>query len=352
MQTNGSIKAVPDIPAKPWKKTTLPKRILAIRLQAMGDLVITLPYLQQLKRLLPPGTQLDLLTREEVEDIPKNIELFGKIYSIKGGRNVKKQLLYASSLIPKLLLRRYDVVIDLQNNIISRIVRKALMPTAWSSFDRFSAIAAGDSNRLTIEAIGLGKCFADHDFKIINDTSDDLLKQYGWDGVSELVVLNPAGAFITRNWPIANYIAFAKLWLEQFPQTQFVIIGVNTIAEKAAYIKQKLGNKLIDLVNKTTGAEAFALIQKVSFVLSEDSGLMHIAWVSGIPTLAMFGSTTAHRATPLGDHTLLLHSSDLECGNCMKETCKYGDVHCLTRYTAEFVFEKGVGMIKEIAPQL
>src|SRR5204862_1781255 len=105
--TKGSIKAVSDIPAKPWKKTTLPKRILAIRLQAMRDLVITLPYLQQLKRLLPPGTQLDLLTREEVEDIPKNIELFGKIYSIKGGRNVKKQLLYASSLIPKLLLRRY-----------------------------------------------------------------------------------------------------------------------------------------------------------------------------------------------------------------------------------------------------
>jgi len=339
------MKPVVHIPAKPWKKTTLPKKILAIRLQAMGDLVITLPYLQQLKRALPAGTSLDLLTREEVDTIPKNIELFDKVYSIRGGRNVKKQLLYASSLIPKLLLQRYDVVIDLQNNITSRLVRKALMPTAWSSFDRFSAIAAGESNRLTIEAIGLGKCFADHDFKIINDTSVDLLKQNGWDGMSELVVLNPAGAFITRNWPIENYIGFAKLWLEQFPQTQFVIIGVNTIAEKAAYLGQRLGNKLIDLVNKTTPAQAFALIQKMSFVLSEDSGLMHMAWVSGIPTLAMFGSTTAYRATPLGDHTLLLHSSDLACGNCMKETCIYGDTRCLTRYTPEFVFKKAMELM-------
>jgi len=345
MHLNGSIKVTPDIPAKPWKKATLPKRILAIRLQAMGDLVITLPYLQQLKRALPAGTRLDLLTREEVDTIPKSIELFDKVYSIRGGRNVKKQLLYASSLVPKLLFQRYDVVIDLQNNITSRLVRKTLMPKAWSSFDRFSAIAAGESNRLTIEAIGLGSCFPDHDFKIINDSSHNLLKQNGWDGISELVVLNPAGAFITRNWPIENYIGFAKLWLEQFPKTQFVIIGVNTIAEKAAYLKQRLGNKLIDLVNKTIPAQAFALIQKMSFVLSEDSGLMHMAWVSGIPTLALFGSTTAHRATPLGDHTLLLHSSDLACGNCMKETCTYGDTHCLTRYSPEFVFEKAMELM-------
>src|SRR6266498_1692756 len=107
MENNGSIKVIPDIPAKPWKKATMPKRILAIRLQAMGDLVITLPYLQQLKRALPAGTRLDLLTREEVDTISKNIELFDKVYSLRGGRNVKKQLLYASSLIPKLFLQRY-----------------------------------------------------------------------------------------------------------------------------------------------------------------------------------------------------------------------------------------------------
>jgi ADP-heptose:LPS heptosyltransferase len=74
-----------------------------------------------------------------------------------------------------------------------------------------------------------------------------------------------------------------------------------------------------------------------------------MAWVSGIPTLAMFGSTRSDRATPIGKHTLLLHSSDLICGNCMLETCLYGDSHCLTRYTPEFVFEKAVALISLVA---
>src|SRR6478672_7518981 len=104
----------PDIQSAPWRKTTMPRRILAIRLQAMGDLVITLPYLQQFKRMLPPSSKLDLLTRQEVESIPRNIELFDRVYSIAGARSAKGQLIFAGMLIPKLLLRRYDVVIDLQ----------------------------------------------------------------------------------------------------------------------------------------------------------------------------------------------------------------------------------------------
>jgi len=341
--TSTNIKSSTDIPFKAWKKNAIPRRILAIRLQAMGDLVITLPYLQQLKKMLP-DTRLDLLTREEVDAIPKNIQLFDHVYSIGGGRNGKKQLLHTCWLLPKLLLQRYDVVIDLQNNKISRLVRKSLMPEAWSSFDRFSPVPAAECTRLTIEAIGLGECYPGTSFRLKKELHiDDLLKNNGWDGISDLVVLNPAGAFVTRNWPMENYVAFARLWLQRFPQTQFLITGVNLIAGKATYLKQNLRNKLINLVNKTTPVQAFAVIQKAQFVLSEDSGLMHIAWVSGIPTLAMFGSTRSDRATPLGKHTLLLNSSDLECGNCMKETCIYGDTHCLTHYTAEFVFGKGLG---------
>lgn len=326
----------------------MPARILAIRLQAMGDMVITLPYLQHLRTAMPPGTIIDFLTREEVDAIPRSIVLFDKVFTIKGGRNLKKQLFYTSLLLPGLLLRQYDVVIDLQNNMVSRMVRKTLIPKAWSEFDRFSAIAAGESTSLTIEAIGFEKNKADENgfrFKAGNDNTD-LLKENGWDGISELVVLNPAGAFITRNWPVENYISFAELWLKRFPQTQFLVIGVSAISEKADLFKTKLGNKLINLVNKTSPAQAFAIIQKVKFVVSEDSGLMHMSWVSGIPTLAMFGSTKSSRSCPLGDRSLLLHSGDLPCGNCMLEECRFGDVHCLTRYTASMVFEKALTLIK------
>jgi lipopolysaccharide heptosyltransferase II len=337
-----------NILSKSWTKDYLPKRILAIRLQAMGDVVITLPYLQQLRNALPPNTRLDLLTREETESIPKNLKLFNKVYSIGGGRNFKKQLLCTFFLLPKLFFRRYDVVIDLQDNIISRSVMKLLLPKAWSVFDRLSPVAAGERTRCTIEAIGFGKCFADSSFKLINKNEGiDLLKRNGWNTKYDLVILNPAGAFETRNWKMFNYVRFAELLLEHFPSTQFLIIGTDFIRNKADYLEKKLGYNVINLVNKTTPAQAFSVIQNAKFILSEDSGLMHMAWVSGIPTIALFGSTQSVKAKPLGDHTIFFDSSDLECGSCMREHCKYGDTHCLSRYSAEMIYEKAMFLLKQ-----
>jgi heptosyltransferase-2 len=328
------------IQSKPWSKARPPRKILAIRLHALGDVVITLPYLQYLKKSLP-NTKLDLLIREETEEIPKNILLFNKIYSIGGGRNYKKQLLYSTMILPQLYMNNYDVIIDLQNNIVSKFFRKALMPEAWAEFDRFSPNPAGERTKKTIEATGLGQCFTDTDFVLKNKKEPvEILKKAGWKKETNLVILNPAGAFETRNWPVENFLAFAKIWLAQFPETQFVVLGVGKIAEKASYLEYRLGSRLLNLVNTTTPSQAFGVVQYASFILSEDSGLMHIAWVSGIPTFALFGSTRSDWAKPLGEHARYLDSSDLACGNCMKEHCKFGDTHCLTRYSAEYVFEK------------
>jgi ADP-heptose:LPS heptosyltransferase len=334
-----------NITARPWIKKTPPRRILAIRWQAMGDVVITLPYLQHLRNSLPPSVQLDLLTRQETEAIPKNIHLFNKVFSIGGARNFKKQLFYTSLLLPRLLLRHYDVVIDLQNNIVSETVRKILMPKAWSVFDKSSPIPAGERNRLTIEAVGLGENKMDTHFRLKDPARGAvLLKEHGWDERDRLVVINPAGAFETRNWSMANYTAFTRLWLQHFPDTCFVILGTPFIAGKTAFLKAQLGRQLIDLVDKTDPAEAFSVLQHASLVLSEDSGLMHMAWVSGRPTLTLFGSTRSDWARPLGAHSFFLDSSDLPCGNCMESVCKFGDVHCLTRFTPEMVFHHAMDL--------
>ncbi|HEX4850251.1 MAG TPA: glycosyltransferase family 9 protein, partial [Puia sp.] len=277
---------------------------MAIRLQAMGDLVITLPYLQNLRNSLPQDAKLDLLTREEVEAIPRNIFLFDKVYSIGGGRDLKKQLFFTFMLLPRLTLRRYDVVIDLQNNIISKIIRKGIRPKAWSEFERFSPVAAGECTRLAIEAIGINNPTANYGLRLRGSFSEnEILNDNGWNIENELVVLNPAGAFPSRHWPMENYVQFANLWKEHYPKTQFLVLGTSFIASKAAYLKNMLGENLIDLTNKTTTIQAFAILQKAKLVISEDSGLMHMSWISGIPTIAMFGSTWSARARPLGYHT-------------------------------------------------
>ena len=335
-----------NISAKPWIKKNLPKKILAIRLQAMGDTVITLPYLQQLRNDFPASVQIDFLTRVETEPIPKNLVLFNRVYSIAGKRNFKKQLFFTLLLLPKLLFRHYDVIIDLQNNILSRLVRKTLRPVAWSEFDKHSPIAAGERTRLTIEAVGLGKNKAAEKFQLKSELEvKDLLKKNGWDEKKDLVVLNPAGFSETRSWPLGYYSLFAKLWLNEFPQTQFLIIGLPFIASKADHLKKHLGESLVAIIGKTSVAEAFAILQYAKLVLSEDSGLMHMSWVSGIPTFALLGGTRSDWVQPLGEHSDFVDSSDLPCGNCMQEKCKWGDTRCLTRYTPEIIFERAKALI-------
>jgi ADP-heptose:LPS heptosyltransferase len=342
------------VSARPWKGNRPPRRILAIRLQATGDVTITLPYLQHLRHSLPAETKLDFLTRVECADIPSNISLFDKVISIGGGRRLRNQVFHTFFHLPKILLRNYDVVIDLQNNNLSTLVRQFIRPGTWSLFDRFSASAAGERTRLTIEALGLGKNGIRTDFNLKgNFDPSSLLKNNGWDGASEIVILNPAGAFTTRNWPLDYYVSFAGLWLQEFPSTQFLILGTSFIREKADWVKGKLSEKIITIIDQTTPFEAFAIVRRAKFVLSEDSGLMHMAWVSGIPTFALFGSTRSDWSRPLGEHSFFLDSSDLPCGNCMQETCRYGDVHCLTRHDAEAVFEHAKKLIhvKQVSRQ-
>ncbi len=334
-----------------WQIKSLPKRILIIRLQGMGDVSITLPYVQSFKKKLPAITKLDFLTRNEVKDIPGSVKLYDWIYSIGGGRNTLLQLISLLFLLPKLKINDYDIVIDLQRNKLSRLVRKFIDPVAWSEIERFSESSAGDKYQKGIEAVGLGSIKLNTGLQLKKpDAGLIKLINAGWNSSNKLVVLNPAGAFSTRNWQIDNYVQYAELWKTNFPDTQFLILGLKTISEKALFLKKILKDDLIDLVNTdgTSAEEAFVIINKSYFVLTEDSALMHMSWVSGIPTLALFGSSRSDWSAPQGEHSLCLNSSDLECGNCLLEVCKYGDIHCLTRYTPEFVFNRTISLLKRI----
>lgn len=337
-----------DIPARPWTRQQPPRRILAIRLQAMGDVIGTLPYLQGLRESLPSFVQMDFLTRKETEGVPKNIHLFDRVYSLGGGRDKKRILLHTLLMLPRLLLRQYDVIIDLQHNIYSDIVRKTVRPKAWALFDRYSPISGAERYRQTVSAVGLGENQVSFNLRLKDPSKGlQLLRNKGWNGQDDLVVLNPAGAFTTRNWAIDNYAAFARLWLGRRPQTKFLVLGVPFIAARAAALQQRLGSHLLNLTGQTTTEEAFSILQHARLMLSEDSGLMHMAWISGIPTLAMFGSTRSDWSRPLGDHTFLLSSSDLPCGDCMLAACPHGDVHCLTRYTPEKVLTHALSLIEK-----
>ncbi len=330
-----------SIHAVPWSGAADPQKVLAIRFQALGDTVITFPYLQAL-RAVWPSTEFHFLTREEFSELPCRMTMFTAVHTIGGGRNRARQFGNAMRLVPRLRKEHFDVVIDLQRNSLSRLLRRLLRPKSFSEFDRFSLNSAGDRTRRTIDNLSarplpqsLPRLDLSEDPRPLS-----ILREAGYRDSGKLVVLNPAGSFVTRSWPLDHFLGFANTWIASVDaKAQFLILGTDVIRDKAACLKEKLGNRIINLVGKTSTFEAFVILQYAGLVVSEDSGLMHMAWVAGVPVVALFGSTKSVWSRPLGQWSVCLNSSDLECGECLQPTCRFGDVRCLSRYSAEFIVE-------------
>jgi len=328
------------ISARPWRAAEPPKRILVIRFHAIGDVAITLPSCVSLRKRFPDA-RIDFLTSEESKLLPSSVDLFDSIIGI-GTRGSQWVRLWGALILGiRLGVNRYGLVLDLQRNWMSRLVRWLSFPAAWSEFDRFSPQSSGERVAQAFRAAGVGNGAAPGPLPVRRDLLErgrGILEAKGWDGIQKLIVLNPAGLWETRNWPLAGYVEFSRRWLDEEP-VKFVLLGTERIREKASLLNGALGASLLNLVGETSLDEAMAVLQYCSLILTEDSGLMHMGWTSGIPTLALFGSSRHDWSRPLGEHTLCLHSGDLPCGACMEPTCRFGDVHCLTRYSAAQVFE-------------
>ncbi|MVM30913.1 hypothetical protein GO755_12800 [Spirosoma sp. HMF4905] len=325
-----------------WSNDQPPRRILIMRLQAIGDVIITFPFVQLLRNQYP-AAQIDFLTRDSQVSLVKNLTAVDNVIVFTDSHKRGWQLLRTVAILPGLLLKRYDVVLDLQANTYSTIIRRLLAPSAFTEFEKFTPFTAAERNFTAIQRSGLLTYF-EHPILPLKrkDLGLQKLKEKGWDGQKKLIVLNPAGAFPSRHWPLEKYASFAKIWLTKYPNSQFLLLGVQKIAEKAAFLEKELGMNLINLVGKTTLLEAFVILSKATLVVSEDSGLMHMAWAQKIPTIALIGSTDKNRSSQGGTHIVSLTSDDLACGNCMKPDCQFGPIPlCLSRYSAEMIVEIG-----------
>ncbi|CAA0100368.1 Uncharacterised protein [BD1-7 clade bacterium] len=333
------------IACSPWAPSQIndqPKRILVMRHNCFGDLIATFPYINSLRAQLGSDVEIDLVVCDIYSHLAEHIGLFDNVIKLGGGFNTKKRFVFSLAKIPYLLLRNYDVVLDLQNNKISRITRYLLGKKPYTEFDKYSPLPAGERYRKTINAVGITPVELNTDYQArFLGNCNDLLTAHGWRG-EKYVILNPAGAYENRNWPAENYIAFAKLWLKNINDaTQFVFLGHSErIGNAVNIVQQALPNSVINLLDMTSETEAFEIVRKAEFMLSEDSGLMHMAWTTGVKTIAMLGSTRADWTQPLGKQVDFFSSSDLSCGDCMQPTCERGDNYCMTRITPPMVLAK------------
>lgn len=337
-----------SISHKPWTKAHPPKKIVIIRYQALGDIFATFPFISDLKQRYP-NAAIDIIVRKDYADLPSKMQMFNKVYTVKETKSGWVMFISMMRLFPRLFRKRYDIVLDLQRNKQSRTLRRLISAKAWAEFDRFSPKSVMSRIKWSIEQLGLGVSDMDNTFAKTfpdNPAMHKLLMNNGWDGQSKLVLLNPAGAFVTRNWQNSRYSELIKKWLKEDPDTQFVMLGLPAIKQKAESIKENAEGHLIDLVGKTSISEAYAIVLKCSLVLTEDSGLGHFAWMSKVPTLMMFGSTRSDWTAPIGAHTSYFDSSNLDCGNCMRAECLHETIICMDQISVDDVYDRLRTLIK------
>lgn len=113
---------------------------------------------------------------------------------------------------------------------------------------------------------------------------------------------------------------------------KIVVLGTTDDRDAAAEIVQNAGNRVTDLTGKTSLTAAASVMAGASVVVSNDSGLMHLAGFLGVPVVGLFGSTSPVWTRPLGKRTAVLQSEE-PCVPCFRRTCRYGHYRCLEGIT-------------------
>jgi len=243
--------------------------------------------------------------------------------------------------------RRPDGILDLQRSRLSRLLTWFVSPPAFAAFDRFAPEHAIDRYLAAIERLGLGRLSLRWEPRIrpaITARACRLLEEAGHDPERPLVCLNPAGGWKTKQWSLERYCALGQR-LATTLGAQILLLGAGPSLQRIRALKQRCDVDYVDLSGRTSADEAMALLARVSLVVSDDSGLMHLASVQGIPTVAIFGATRGTWSRPLGKHTRGFYSEDLPCGACMQASCAREDFHCLDRVSAEAVFEQAMELV-------
>ncbi|MFA5099708.1 MAG: glycosyltransferase family 9 protein [Candidatus Omnitrophota bacterium] len=144
------------------------------------------------------------------------------------------------------------------------------------------------------------------------------LRDIGVDtGKVKLFLLNPGdGVLPLREWPIDNFIALARLILEN-KDNYILIIGTEGAARKAKLILDALNTRRCEsLVNRTELRELLGLFSIADSLISNDCGLAHLAMLSPVKKFIIFGPESPKIFGPLGDKTRILYS-DWPCSPCL-----------------------------------
>ncbi|VAX39217.1 ADP-heptose--lipooligosaccharide heptosyltransferase II [hydrothermal vent metagenome] len=338
------------------------ERICIIKPSALGDIVQTLPLLSVLHERFPRA-QVDWVVSSQLANILEDHPLLHRLhlYNRKGGAKE------SFNLLRQLRKERFDLVFDLQG-----LLRSAVM-----------TLATGASKRIGLETAREGSRFACH--QIIEKTSRDIPAYARYWRVAEalgMAHLQPntivpvreeetfwatrqlstlstpcmaihAGAqWKTKRLPVEKFAAVASRLSREQDYSILIIGGPSEteITSKLETLIKKMSPsaRVLNLSGQTTLKQLAALLSQVTFLLSNDSGPMHLAAGLGKPVVGVFTCTSPHRSGPAGSgHELI--ASQLPCAASYKKNCPHAgsqQMACLEEIQTEQVWQAVMRLIE------
>lgn len=137
-----------------------------------------------------------------------------------------------------------------------------------------------------------------------------------------------------KNWPEEYFAEVAKMKMNE--GWAVWLFGSNNDLPRGEKIQQITHDRCVNLVGKTTLDEVIGLLSLADAVISNDSGLMHLAAALNVPLVAVYGSSSPQFTPPLSPQAKVLRKS-LACSPCFKRQCRYGHYRCLREITPSLV---------------
>jgi heptosyltransferase I len=344
------------------------RKILLIKLSAVGDVVHTIPVLNKLRRRYPTA-QLDWLVRPPIAELLRHhsgitniIEFEREAWSAPW--RLAPFVAYAR-LAARLRAAAYDLVIDMHGQFRTAALTFATGAPARIGFDRPRArVWDASPRKFPLEArkhawqgaregswlaythqiavptldlhavdrylnvgsiLGLDKGPADFSFPIPQSASsriDSLLRQHGIDR-AELIIMAPGTIWETKHWGTDNFTKVAQ----HFISRGFAVVLIGSQRERIVCEEvAKSARGVVDFAGMTTLSELAALIRRSLLNITNDSGPMHLAVALNRPVVSIFGPTDPVWIGPYNRANAALHAQ-LQCSPCYLRRlkhCRYG----------------------------
>jgi lipopolysaccharide heptosyltransferase II len=326
------------------------RQLLIVGPAWIGDMVMAQTLFKTIK-MRQPHTAIDVVapnwTRPLLERMPEIRRAMDLPFK-HGEFNLKARL----QLGKQLREQQYDQAIVLPNSWKSAIIPAAAkipLRTGWRGEMRYGLLndcRTLDKDRYPLMIERFAKLAAAHDEALpetlphpkllIDDASRQAaLQAFSLSSDKPILALCPGAEFgPAKRWPTTYFAEVANHYLKQ--GFQVWLFGSPKEKSLADDIQQQTEQACVDLVGETSLAQAVDLLSLANKVVTNDSGLMHIAAALDRQLIVIYGSTSPQFTPPLTDKVDILQLP-LDCSPCFKRECPLGHTKCLNELKPEQV---------------